>query len=59
MRGDEPMKNSRIRRLIMGIVLVLLLAFIVLDLVTWRWGADSTEELNSREWDRRKNWGVI
>jgi hypothetical protein len=37
----------------------LLIAFIVLDLVSWRWGVDSTEDFNSREWDRRKNWGAI
>jgi hypothetical protein len=43
----------------MEIVLVLLLTFIVLDLVSWRWGIDSRDDLNSREWDKRKNWGVI
>jgi hypothetical protein len=43
----------------MLIVLALLIAFIVFDLISWRWGADSTEDFNSREWDRRKNWGAI
>jgi hypothetical protein len=43
----------------MEIVLVLLLAFIVLDLAVWRWGVDSTEDFNSPEWNRRKNWGAI
>lgn len=43
----------------MEIVLVLLLAFIVLDLASWRWGVNSTEDFNSREWDRRKNWRAI
>ena len=43
----------------MEIVLVMLLAFIVLDLAAWRWGIDSTEDVNSREWNRRKNWGAI
>jgi hypothetical protein len=43
----------------MEIVLVILLAFIVIDLAAWRWGVDSTEDFNSREWNRRKNWGAI
>ncbi len=43
----------------MMIVLALLIAFIVFDLVAWRWGVDSTEDVHSREWDRRKNWGAI
>ncbi len=43
----------------MMIVLALLIAFIVFDLMAWRWGADSTEDVNSPEWDRRKNWGAI
>ncbi|HEY6286358.1 MAG TPA: hypothetical protein VIX20_11895 [Ktedonobacteraceae bacterium] len=43
----------------MEIVFVILLAFIVLDLAAWRWGVDSTEDFNSREWNKRKNWGAI
>jgi hypothetical protein len=43
----------------MLIILALLIAFIVFDLVSWRWGVDSTEEIDSREWDRRQNWGAI
>jgi hypothetical protein len=43
----------------MMIILALLIAFIVFDLVSWRWGVDSTEEIDSREWDRRQNWGAI
>jgi hypothetical protein len=43
----------------MEIVLVILLAFIVLDLAAWRWGVDSTEDFYSPEWIRRKNWQVI
>jgi hypothetical protein len=43
----------------MEIVLVILLTFIVLDLVAWHWGIDSTEDFNSPEWNRRKNWGAI
>jgi hypothetical protein len=43
----------------MMILLALLIAFIVFDLVSWRWGVDSTEDIDSREWDRRRNWGAI
>lgn len=43
----------------MEIVFVILLAFIVLDLAAQRWGVNSTEDFNSLEWDRRKNWGAI
>ena len=43
----------------MVLVLVILLSFIVLDLAAGRWGANSTEDFNSREWDRRKEWGAI
>ncbi len=43
----------------MMIVLAILIAFVVLDLVSWRWGVDSTEDFNSREWDRRLDWGAI
>ena len=43
----------------MIIILALLIAFIVLDLASLRWGVNSTEEIDSREWDRRRNWGAI
>jgi len=43
----------------MVILLAILLALIVLDLAARRWGANSTEEFNSPEWDRRKDWGAI
>jgi len=41
------------------IVLVILLALVVLDLAARRWGANSTEDFNSPEWNKRKNWGAI
>jgi hypothetical protein len=43
----------------MMIVLTMLIGFIVFDLVSWRWGINSTEDVNSREWDKRKDWGAI
>ncbi|HWZ19412.1 MAG TPA: hypothetical protein VNW73_11490 [Ktedonobacteraceae bacterium] len=43
----------------MEIVLVILLALVVLDLAARHWGVNSTEDFNSPEWNRRKNWGAI
>ncbi len=43
----------------MEILLVILLALIILDLAARRWGVNSTEDFNSPEWSRRKDWGVI
>lgn len=43
----------------MEILLVLLLALIILDLAARRWGVNSTEDFNSSEWSRRKDWGAI
>jgi hypothetical protein len=43
----------------MEILLVILLAFIVLDFAATHWGINSTEDVNSPEWERRKNWGAI
>ncbi len=43
----------------MEIMIILLVAFIAFDLASLRWGVDSTESIDSREWDRRQNWGAI
>jgi len=43
----------------MAIAFVIIFALIVLDLAAGRWGVNSTEDFNSPEWNRRKNWGVI
>jgi len=43
----------------MQILLGILLALIILDLAARRWGVNSTEDFNSPEWNRRKNWGAI
>ncbi len=43
----------------MQILLVIIFALIILDLASRRWGVNSTEDFNSPEWNRRKNWGVI
>lgn len=38
------------------LLLFLLVALIVLDLVAWRWGADSSDGFESLEWERRRRW---
>lgn len=43
----------------MEMLLVILLALIVLDIAAKLWGVNSTEDFNSPEWSRRKNWGAI
>lgn len=40
----------------MGILLVLILLDIALDIAALRWGFDSTEKLDSPEWERRADW---
>jgi len=34
----------------------LLTAMLVLDLAACRWGATSSDGINSQEWQRRQNW---
>ena len=53
MRGDEPMENKK--EDIMEIILILLVAFIILALASLRWGVDSTDDINSCEWERRQH----
>ena len=43
----------------MEMLLVILIALIILDIAARRWGANSTEDFNSPEWSRRKEWGAI
>lgn len=43
----------------MAILFFILLALIVLDLAAKRWGANSSEDINSSEWSKREEWGVI
>ena len=38
-------------------ILVLVLAFVLLDMAALRWGTNSTEGINSCEWSRREHWG--
>ena len=41
----------------METLLILILLVIVLDIASARWGYDSTEKLDSPEWERRVFWG--
>jgi hypothetical protein len=40
----------------MELVLLLLMLFLVLDIAAQRWGFDSTEQMESPEWERRWTW---
>jgi hypothetical protein len=37
-------------------ILILVVALFALDVVSLRWGADSSDSLNSKEWQRREQW---
>ncbi len=40
----------------METLLILVILFIVLDIVSLRWGYDSAEKIDSPEWERRVTW---
>lgn len=40
----------------MGILLILLVSLILLNIAALRWGHDSTDKIESLEWERRRNW---
>ncbi len=42
----------------METLLILLMLVIVLDIASLRWGYDSTEKIDSPEWERRVAWRV-
>ncbi len=37
-------------------IIIIVALFIVLDIAALRWGFDSSERVNSREWERRTHW---
>jgi hypothetical protein len=37
-------------------VIIILTALIALALSALRWGIDSTDDINSTEWERRQRW---
>jgi hypothetical protein len=40
----------------MAMILILLILFIVLAVASCYWGFDSTDKVDSPEWERRRNW---
>jgi hypothetical protein len=40
----------------MGILFLLILAVVVLIIAAYRWGANSSDGVNSSEWERRQRW---
>lgn len=42
----------------METLLTLIMLVIVLDITALRWGFDSTEKIDSPEWERRATWNV-
>jgi hypothetical protein len=40
----------------METILFLLVALIVLNLAAWKWGVDSSDGIDSPEWERRRAW---
>ena len=40
----------------METVIILLIAVLVLGVASRQWGFDSTEKIDSSEWERRRQW---
>lgn len=40
----------------MGTLYFLLIALLVIGIAACRWGANSSDGINSREWQRRQDW---
>jgi hypothetical protein len=43
----------------METLLILMMLVIALDIASLRWGFDSTEKIDSPEWERRVAWRVL
>jgi hypothetical protein len=43
----------------METLLILIMLVVVLDIASLRWGYDSSEKLDSPEWERRAAWRVL
>jgi hypothetical protein len=37
-------------------LIVVLIALALFEVAAWRWGVDSTDGIESREWLRRRDW---
>ena len=40
----------------MEIILILIIALMVFDLVTFEWGFDSRDGVKSSQWEKRQRW---
>ena len=40
-------------------IIILIILFIVLDIAALRWGVNSTDDIDSPEWERRRNWDAL
>ena len=40
----------------MEALVILLIGLVIFEVAAWRWGADSTDGMNSSEWSRRRDW---
>ena len=43
----------------METLLILIMLVVVLDIASLRWGFDSTEKIDSPEWERRVAWRLL
>jgi hypothetical protein len=43
----------------METLLILILLVVVVDIASLRWGYDSTEKIDSPEWERRVAWRLL
>jgi hypothetical protein len=35
---------------------ILLIGLVIFEVAAWRWGVDSTDGVDSAEWQRRRDW---
>jgi hypothetical protein len=55
-RGVYAKQQIADKEFIMFTIIIVLTLFIVLDIAALRWGMDSTERVDSGEWERRLYW---
>ena len=42
----------------MEIILILIIALVIFDLVTFVWGFDSRDGVESSQWEKRQRWSA-
>jgi hypothetical protein len=40
----------------METLVILLIGLVIFEVAAWRWGVDSTDGVDSPEWERRRDW---